>query len=85
MPRQGFGVNGAGPPGPDGGRGEPEHHPADPFRGNVMAVLAELEPAWPEWRVGYDGARWTAEPKAGGATLRELSPDDLIAAMRDAR
>lgn len=56
----------------------------DPFKGSVTAVLAEIGPAWPEWRVGYDGTRWTAEPRAGGATLRELSPDELIAAMRDA-
>jgi len=78
-------VNGAGTPGPDSIRGELEHHPRDPFKGNVMAVLAEIEPAWPEWRVGYDGRSWTAEPKDGGAVLREMSPDDLIAAMRDAR
>ena len=84
MSRQGVGVSGTAP---GSGATQPgtEHHPRDPFRGSVMAVLAEIEPAWPEWRVGYDGTRWTAEPKAGGATLRELSPDELIAAMRDAR
>ena len=73
---------GAVTPGPDDIRGELEHHPPDPFQGSVMAVIAELEPDWPAWRVGYDGRSWTAEPRAGGATIREMSPDELIAAMR---
>jgi hypothetical protein len=77
------GVNGA-VPGLDGMRPDLEHDPRDPFKGNVTAVLAELEPAWREYRIGYDGSPWTAEPRAGGATLKALSPDDLIAAMREA-
>ena len=63
-------------------RGELEDRPRDPFKGDVMAVCAELEDAWQAYRIGYDGRSWTAEPRAGGATLRALSPDDLIAEMR---
>lgn len=65
-------------------RSELERDPRDPLKGSVMAILAGIEPAWRAWRIGYDGRSWTAEPRAGGATIRALSPDELIAAMREA-
>lgn len=64
-----------------------ERQPHDPFSGNVPAVLAELETDWAgTFELAHDGGWWTARPRDGtGETLRELSPDDLIAAMRAAR
>lgn len=63
------------------------HHPHGPFGGNVPAVLAELERDWAAaFELACDGGWWTAKPRDGtGETLRELSPDGLIAAMRAAQ
>ena len=73
-------------PGLDGIRDEMEHNPRNPFAGNTAAILAELGPAWTEYLIAYDGGYWTASRRDGtGKPLRELSPDELIAAMRDAR
>lgn len=68
-------------------RGELERQPRDPFSGNVPAVLAELGSAWGDlFEIAYDGCWWTASRKgAAGSPLREMSPDELIAAMRAAR
>jgi hypothetical protein len=75
-------MNGAGTPGV---RGELEHNPRDPFKGNVPAILAEIGPAWPEYQPAYEDGWWTARRKDGtGDPLKALSPDELIAAMRDA-
>ena len=65
---------------------DPEPSPSDPFAGNIPAILAELSGAWPEYRHAYDDGWWTAARKDGtGKTHREMSPDDLIAAMRAAQ
>lgn len=68
-------------------RDELERQPRDPFSGNVPSVLAELETDWAgAFELAHDGGWWTAVPRDGaGETLRELSPDDLIAAMRAAQ
>ena len=72
-------------PGSGAIRADLERNPRDPFAGNVPAVIAELSGGWPEYDIGYDGW-WTASRKDGaGDPLRELSPDELIAAMRSAR
>lgn len=64
-------------------RGELEHHPRDPFAGNVPAILAEIGPARPEWHIAYEDGWWTARRKNGtGDPLRALSPDEIIAATR---
>jgi hypothetical protein len=73
-------------PGLSGMNPDPEPSPSSPFAGNIPAVLAELNGAWGDrFDIGYDGW-WTATRKDGtGDAHRELSPDGLIAAMRDAR
>jgi hypothetical protein len=59
----------------------------DPFKGNIPAVLAELNGAWGDkFDIAYDAGHWTATRKNGrGEPLREMSPDELIAAMRAAQ
>lgn len=46
-------------------------------------TLETLSARCPAYHVGYNGYRWHASRKDGtGDTLRGLTPDDLVAAIR---
>jgi len=61
-----------------------ERRPHAPLTADMVHTLDTLRSEWSAvFHVGYAGGRWLASRKDGtGDTLRGLTPDDLVAAIR---